>query len=596
MANGNYDAIVIGTGFGATIAATRLALKGKKTLMMERGTWWVTPETLGKPPVPAKKPLPQYAAENNEPVQYWPRPDHKEGLIDLLAAFRSDLNKEGLYQYSIFKQIHILTASGVGGGSLIYSNVTLRPEDEVLQGLGLKLGDPEYQAAVAWMEDYRGKLNKVVTKIPLPGRDVANLGADDYLLLDRSRALRDAAAKVSADLGIQIPWKPLDLAIIEYTEDANRKSSADGAKTHTNCERQGRCIFGCLPAARYTLNKTIYNRLLLDPNSGVTLLPLVKVLYVTKTQNGYSVRYEDRRDGGKHKSIEAPMVFMGAGTLGTTEILLRSRDDHDFPLNDRLGTQFSTNGDFLGFAVNTANSVFSTRGPINTSHIHAKLDGLHVAIEDAAIPSMTAPVASAVLQVLDNAAQRDSLIGKLKLAFQFKLFPDLSNLFPTIPNTKDPNAFKTEAEMVQNTFFFNSMGQDDASGQIFLDHDQIQVDWDANRPIADHPVFQKIESLQKAIAEAMGGRYVPSPLWQGLANRKLICVHPLGGCPIGQDNSNGVVDEFGRVFDGSKPPGSTDKLPGLYVVDGAAIPGALVANPSLTISAQAIKTVTKALP
>jgi cholesterol oxidase len=591
MGNDAYDAIVIGTGFGATIAATRLALKGKKTLMMERGTWWVTPETLGKPPVPAKKPLPQYAAENNEIVQYWPRPDHKEGLIDLLAAFRSDLNKEGLYQYSIFKQIHILTASGVGGGSLIYSNVTLRPEDEVLQGLGLNLGDPEYQAAVAWMEDYRGKLNKVVTKIPLPGRDVANLGPDDYLLLDRSRALRDAAAKVSGDLGIQIPWKPLDLAIIEYTEDANRKSSADGAKTHTNCERQGRCIFGCLPAARYTLNKTIYNRLLLDPNAGVTLMPLVKVLYITQTQNGYSVRYEDRRDGGKHKSIEAPMVFLGAGTLGTTEILLRSRDDHDFPLNDRLGSQFSTNGDFAGFAVNTANSVFSTRGPINTSHIHAKLNGLHVAIEDCAIPSMVAQVASAALQVLDNAAQSNSFLTTLKLAFQSKILPDLGSL---LPDTKDPNKFKTEAEMVQNTFFFNSMGQDDASGKIFLDHDQIQVDWDT--PIANHRVFQEIEFLQKSIAEAMGGRYVSSPLWQGLANRKLICVHPLGGCPIGQDNSKGVVDEFGRVFDGSKSPGSTDTLDGLYVVDGAAIPGALVANPSLTISAQAIKTVSKALP
>src|SRR5262249_5857277 len=83
--------------------------------------------------------------------------------------------------------------------------------------------------------------------------------------------------------------------------------------------------------------------------------------------------------------------------------------------------------------------------------------------EDCAIPAMTAPIASAVLQVLDNAAQRDSLIGKLKLAFQFKLLPDLGNLFPTIPNTKDPNSFKTEAEMVQNIFFFNSMGQDDAA-------------------------------------------------------------------------------------------------------------------------------------
>ena len=70
----------------------------------------------------------------------------------------------------------------------------------------------------------------------------------------------------------------------------------------------------------------------------------------------------------------------------------------------------------------------------------------------------------------------------------------------------------------------------------------------------------------------------------------------LGGCPIAPTNADGVVDEFGRVFDGSKPQGATDTLPGLYVVDGSAIPGALVANPTLTIAAQAIKTLTQALP
>jgi cholesterol oxidase len=472
--------------------------------------------------------------------------------------------------------------------------VTLRPEPEILQGIGLNLGDPEYQAAYSWMQDYRGKLNKIVTKIPLPGRDVTNLGNDDYLYLDRSRALKDAAAKVGQNLGIQIPWQPLDLSVIEYTEDAQHNSSGDGAKTHTHCERQGRCILGCLPAARHTLNKTLYQRLLSDPNSGVMLMPLAKALHITRTPTGYKVRYEDRRDGGAQKDVEAPMLFLGGGTLGTTEILLRSRDKNGLALSDKLGSHFSTNGDFGGFVVDTANAVYSTRGPINTCHIHAKFDGLHVAIEDSAIPSMFAAIASTALQALDNATKRAGFLGQMKFAWQFGMLPDFSNLFPSIPDTKDPNSFKTEAEMVSNIFFFNSMGQDDASGKIFLDHDQIQVDWDT--PIANNPVFQKIETLQKALAEAMGGRYVSFPLWSGFANRKLTITHPLGGCPIAPTSFDGVVDDFGRVFDGSKPKGSTDTLPGLYVVDGSAIPGALVANPTLTIAAQAIKTVSNALP
>jgi cholesterol oxidase len=56
------------------------------------------------------------------------------------------------------------------------------------------------------------------------------------------------------------------------------------------------------------------------------------------------------------------------------------------------------------------------------------------------------------------------------------------------------------------------------------------------------------------------------------------------------------VDELGRVFDGNKPRGSKDVYPGLFVVDGASIPGALATNPSLTIAAQALKAVTAALP
>ncbi len=70
--------------------------------------------------------------------------------------------------------------------------------------------------------------------------------------------------------------------------------------------------------------------------------------------------------------------------------------------------------------------------------------------------------------------------------------------------------------------------------------------------------------------------------------------HPLGGCTVGVDRDSGTIDSFGRVFDGSAP-GNTDTLPGLCVVDGAAIPGALGVNPTLTIVTQARRTIGKAL-
>jgi cholesterol oxidase len=589
----NFDAIVIGTGFGGTVAATRLAAKGKKVLMLERGTWWVTPAKLGKTPASSLKKIPDWAREQSprHPVQYWTRPNHKDGMLDFFAAIRSGINKDGLYQYSMFKQADILTASGVGGGSLIYSNVTVRPEAEVLAGIGLGLTDVDYQAAYKWMEDHRGRLNHIVTKIPLPGRDVTNLTTDDYLYLDRARVLRDAAKLSETKLGIKLPWKPLDLSLIEY--DPHRPDGGDAAKVGTFCQREGRCILGCLPSARHTFSKTLYTKLLSDPAKGVSLSPMAEVRDIKQIPGGYEVNYRDHRDDRK-KTVTATMVFLAGGTLGTTEILLRSRDRGGLKLSDTLGTHFSTNGDFGAFVVGTTKPVHSSVGPINTCQVSTKLDGLHIKVEDSAIPEMFAAIASTTLGVLDNFAQREMLKMRLKFAFVNKALPDLRDFFPHLPNTYDPNSNQTEGEMVSNIFFFNVMGQDDASGKFTLKNDHIDLDWD--KKIGETPIFQKIEVLLKSLAESMGGRYTPFPLWKGLGNKKLIVTHPLGGCPIAPSSFDGVVDELGRVFDGNKPRGSKDVYPGLFVVDGSSIPGAVATNPSLTIAAQAIKAVTAALP
>ena len=125
------NAIVIGAGFGAAVAATELVIQKKLkggVLMLERGLWWYTPE----------RPIPPYILNRNEPKQYWPRPDHLLGLVDLLSVVRTNHQfvealrdiadrPQPLYRYNSFNEIDILTASGVGGGSLIYSNVSIEP-------------------------------------------------------------------------------------------------------------------------------------------------------------------------------------------------------------------------------------------------------------------------------------------------------------------------------------------------------------------------------------------------------------------------------------------------------------------------------------
>ena len=129
----NFDVIIIGSGFGATVLALDQAAKGKTVMIVERGVWWLTPElSVENPMAPYLK-----ARPDSQPVQYWPRPDHRRGLTDFLATVKAtgvlgDLQDfangfvdfftdrkrpQPLYRYSSFPDADIITASGVGGGS-----------------------------------------------------------------------------------------------------------------------------------------------------------------------------------------------------------------------------------------------------------------------------------------------------------------------------------------------------------------------------------------------------------------------------------------------------------------------------------------------
>jgi choline dehydrogenase-like flavoprotein len=677
----DFDAIVIGSGFGGTVATTQLVGAGKRVLVIERGAWWVSPIGLARPPMTPsgmtmrkwlettrKEALrKQGRTSTDHLLNFWPRPDHFRGLFDLIASIRTRWNPDGLYSYRRFEEAHIPTANGVGGGSLIYSNVTIRPNQTVLERIGLNLGDAEYGAATSWMKQYRGPTNQIVTKSPpFPGDglhlDVANLDqAHEYLYLDKSLALKASAPQAEQELGLKLPWQPLDLSIVDYdptrtakAPDGTEVPASDADKAHTYCQRQGRCLFGCLPQARHTLNKTLWGKVLTNPQFAnlVELRELAEVSLVSRVDGGYEVTYRDRMADGREVRVRAPKLFLAAGTLGTTELLLRCANAGTLPLSDRVGHDFSTNGDFGGFAVGTQMKVHSTQGPINTCHLDVELaDGSRVTVEDSGLPAMVAELARYSLHILELYLDANRRWRKWWFKLRMRLFwhvgrrlhlrsPRLPHFIPRatrlrrraqtsmvqqggdpaspatpqppgkfpwpsldfIPNTTDPARYQTEAEMVEDIFFFNTMGQDAANGVFRLKRGllerllrrpgKLDLTWD--EPVSRQAVFADAERIQKALATAMGGKYLPMPFWDGFTEKKLVIPHPLGGCRLAASREQGVVDEHGRVFDGAAVD-PTATLPGLYIVDGSVIPGALAVNPTLTITAQALKTVGAAL-
>jgi len=132
-ASKHYTVAVIGSGFGGTMTALSVALALKDRpgshpmMILERGPWWTTPvETVQDPQVATAA----FLKDKKLPVRYWASADHFKGLVDiLLRCVRRPHHEDALYGITSFGKgadgLTIVHANGVGGGSLVYANVTI---------------------------------------------------------------------------------------------------------------------------------------------------------------------------------------------------------------------------------------------------------------------------------------------------------------------------------------------------------------------------------------------------------------------------------------------------------------------------------------
>src|SRR5690606_7606816 len=108
---------------------------------------------------------------------------------------------------------------------------------------------------------------------------------------------------------------------------------------------------------------------------------------------------------------------------------------------------------------------------------------------------------------------------------------------------------------------------------------RLTADWTAE---TSEELFVRVRKTMQRIADVLGADYADNPMW---FRKRIITVHPLGGAPMGAHPGDGVCDAFGEVFG----------FPGLYIADGAAMPGPVGPNPSLTIAAHADRMATRLL-
>jgi cholesterol oxidase len=328
------------------------------------------------------------------------------------------------------------------------------------------------------------------------------------------------------------------------------------------CTRCGDCCGGCNVGAKNTVALTYLPD---AARHGAEIFTEISVQYVYKMASGdWRVH---ATAAGKSFVLEAPVVVLAAGTLGSTEIMLRSRD-MGLAVSDRVGQRFSANGDIIAFgygARSTVNAVgvgyppkiegmeigASVSGQIDIQDAETLANELHV--QEGALPSAFASVLPVLF--LPN--------GRLLGALQ-----SLVN-----------GVYKGPFASLQ-TFF--AVSHDSASGRFSLEDDRLTLSWPGAK---DEPVYARLDAILERLVRESGGDYVKNPLAGSVMGHQPATAHPLGGCGMGRDRSSGVVDHKCRVFSASAGTSDTAVHEGLYVIDGSVIPRSLGVNPLLTITA-----------
>ncbi|MBV9575205.1 MAG: GMC family oxidoreductase N-terminal domain-containing protein, partial [Gammaproteobacteria bacterium] len=465
----------------------------------------------------------------------------------------------GLYHVYLDKEISTLVGCGLGGTSLINANVALRAEKKVFED-------------DCWPQALKDDLTTLIEKSYQHAENM--LKPSPYPENFPNLAKMQALEKSAAALGEAFYRPPIT---VNFQEGINHV----GVMQHP-CQLCGDCISGCNYAAKNTL---MMNYLPDAKQHGALIFTEIAVQYLEKSGGKWVIYYYDlsaKKDNlsKQIRFITADLVVLAAGTLGSTEILLRSKMRY-LELSNQIGQRFTGNANVLAFAYNNQDAIHgvglgsqkpeektpvgpSTTGIIDMRH-HDNL-AENIIIEEGSIPGGAAaflpPLFALSTQYVDKNYHPTDFVQENQRMIESMLWG-------------------TSSEAMDHTQTFLVTAHDNGNGQLFLDNDQLRISWSQ---VGKQPIYAKINTLLEIAAKPLGGTFIANPIWTKTAGHTLVSLQPLGGCVMSDDAKNGVVNHKGQVF--CKQSGET-VYENLYVCDGSIIPRSLGVNPLLTISALA---------
>lgn len=518
------DYIIIGSGFGGSVSAMRLAEKGYRVLVLERGKRF---------------------RDEDFARSTWDLPRY---------LWAPSVGCYGILQISPFKNVFVLHGAGVGGGSLGYANVLMEPGDEAFDS-------PAWQKPVEWKRELRPHYATARRMLGV---------AENPKLWPADTQLK----RIAEELGRGDSFRPVPVGTFfgqpgqEGAEVADPYFGGEGP-ARRGCTHCGGCMVGCRHNAKNTLPK---NYLHFAERWGATIVPEATVGDIRPLagpqQDGarYEVHY--RRTTGllrrRMPPLRARNVIVSAGTLGSLRLLFRCRDVTRSlrNLSPRLGDMVRTNNEALLGSVARRGDVDYSKGIAITSIFRA--DALTT------IEPVRYPAGSSAMRLLGGPMiESGGLLSRLgQSAFDIARRPGEFLRTHVLPGWAERTTIMLAMQWEDNRIRLRP------GRSIFTGFRNDLV----SQPDEEATIPTKIEighAVTRTFAERTNG------IAMGSVNEALfdipITAHILGGCPFGASATEGVIDADCQAHG----------YPGLYVIDGSIMPANPGVNPSLTITALA---------
>ena len=515
----DYDWVVIGSGFGGSVSALRLAEKGYSVRVIESGRRYEDED---------------FAESTWQVRRYYWMP--KIGL-------------RGIFRMTTFKDVFIVSGSGVGGGSLGYANTLYRARPAFFS-------HPQWDGLA---EDWERELT--------PHYDTAErmLGVTTYEGVGPADAMLQGFAE---EAGVAETWKNTRVGVYfgPAGEEVDDPYFGGAGPRRTGCVRCGQCMIGCRYGAKNTLRK---NYLWFAERLGARIEPErtvtdIRPLGAGDGSDGYEITTE--RSGAwlrkQRRKVRARAIVLAAGALGTNKLLRDCKHRASLPrISDRLGQLVRTNSE----------SVMAVTAP----------DSERDFSDSVAITSSIYPDPNTHVEVVTYGRGADSMSMLFTL-----MTGDGTRL--TRPVLWLKQALRHPLQLLrtiwpfrwsQRTVILLVMQSLDNAIRLVPERRllgrgvRLQTEQDPERP---NPTYIPVaEQVTRWFADRMGG-FAQGGITESLFNIPTTA-HILGGAVIGSDPDTGVVDLDNRLFG----------YRNLLVCDGASVPANPGVNPSLTITAMA---------